>query len=300
MNLLQKNIEWVPYFGNQRRFTFFVEEALRGLYGDNTNIVVGETNSGSHALSRMLAPKGYNFQCNDISAYSEAIGRALNWNMGWTHVENKNFLQAVMPTPFAKEVDKLVSQCESSLDAASLGSALVSLGGYDLDLVNVSVLDLSLQIARWRKWYEANRIHGTGVRFIRGDLFDFVRNSKGNVLYVDFAWPWKDGRGTEEYTDMVDLLSSCLLQEKVSFDPLTYQNIVQAAQQVVTEGLENYNYVILSNQSSNFPQPEVLEPYIEAWDLPMVSWRRLTLPAEDVDNRGLDQWFTEYQYIFGG
>lgn len=94
-------------------------------------------------------------------------------------------------------------------------------------------------------------------------------------------------------------MSSVLTQSKREIEVWTKDTILDRVATALDIALEGFPYVILSNQSSNYPTPEVLEPWLADKGYPLICSRRLTMPANDVDNRGLDSMFTEYQYIFG-
>jgi hypothetical protein len=184
--------------------------------------------------------------------------------------------------------------------AAAIGAALIDTAGYDLQL-DESTPAITPAYKRWLEWFHARfaRQRSSKSYASQTDLFDFLRSASGDVVYMDFAWPWRDGRGTEEYGAMLDVVSSVLTQSKREIEVWTKDTILDRVATALDIALEGFPYVILSNQSSNYPTPEVLEPWLADKGYPLICSRRLTMPANDVDNRGLDSMFTEYQYIFG-
>lgn len=82
-----------------------------------------------------------------------------------------------------------------------------------------------------------------------------------DVLFSDYAWPWRmatDGE-TEEYTASVDLFRQYLTGEKIGFTALNRKQIVPFVLRNLEKSLKKCKYFLLSNQSSNYPDPETLE-----------------------------------------
>lgn len=308
--LRERKSKWLPYFGNQWRFRDFAAEAIKGLRGDlrpcATTVV--ETNAGSHAISYYLNHLGYNTVASDISFYSQVVGLALYRDSAQSLLcppPNRGVMQKVFGCKVAELADHFASTFRTPEQIASLGAAMIDCFGYEVDLKSgeLSAEDFRRSIQNWLKWFqEKQRSYNSGGKHLiyRADLEDIISTKLGDILYIDFAWPWKDGRSTEEYEVMIDRVSSCLLQKDLEMKMWGKEVILDRVQAVLTTALRSYKFVILSNQSSNYPTPEVLEPKLAEWGLPMIAARRLTMPAEEVDNRGLDPWFTEYQYIFQG
>lgn len=157
--------------------------------------------------------------------------------------------------------------------AAAIGAALIDTAGYDLQL-DESTPAITPAYKRWLEWFHARfaRQRSSKSYASQTDLFDFLRSVSGDVVYMDFAWPWRDGRGTEEYGAMLDVVSSVLTQSKREIEVWTKDTILDRVATALDIALEGF---------------------------PLICCRRLTMPANDVDNRGLDSMFTEYQYIFG-
>lgn len=266
MHLLTKSPMWFPYFGNQRRFVPFVKELLVGL-GAKEGDILFETNAGSHAISyHMSIELGIRPIANDLGFYSFHIGRALMGNS------------------------------DSALIAAS-GAALIDQYGYN------PVLDAVAEQSSIDKWREflSTQVKVSNYSPIRGDLFHTLKQYRGKFIYCDFAWPWKDGSYTKEYETTADTLGQLLGDNTVTeFKVASARRILQDVIEYLDEARQRYEFVILSNQSSNYPMPEVLEAHMKACGhVPIIS-RRQTVPAEYVDNLGKDSFFTEYQYVFEG
>lgn len=296
MYLLSKEHNWFPYYGSQARLVNFVLEAIVGLFPAGKKIRFAETNAGSHAVAFNVGLWGHKVLANDVSPFSDAIGRSLaGKTTDWPTLEP----QGGSGTPW---LDELVREVRDSVDVAAVGAALLEVGGYELKLPdNQEALRASRR--KWREWLLQHR--DAGVRFeslTRLDVFDFLKGLESNVdvVYMDFAWPWRDGRGTEEYTEMVDLLGSWAVQKPTSFEPWTSEDILENVRHAVELARISSRFVILSNQSSNYPTDDVLQKFVEDQEWPLVAKRTLTVPALDVDNRGLDPMWTEYQYIIKG
>ena len=308
--------QWVPYFGNQFGREGFVTEAIEGLFGRLDDVMFLETNAGSWAIAHHLQLEGANVFANDISAYSEAIGYTLSGygdNEVWEKRGDEiSFVDIWDSSSFSIQADAL-AKLPTFADRAALGAALLSSLGYDLSPDNVGGIEGGTLLTMWQMWKQL--LHEWSIkmptsilreddlkRFIaRRDLHDYLADTQQvDVVYMDFAWPWRDGRGTQEYGAMVDILSSGLTGKDCGLDLWTGENILHNVRVSLELAEECSKYVILSNQSSNFPTHEVLIEALYSWGLvPMVE-RTLTTRAQYVDNRGLDDRFVEYQYIFKG
>lgn len=266
MHLLQPSPLWFPYFGNQRRFVPFVKELLIGL-GAKEGDTLFETNAGSHAISYHMALElGMRPIANDLGFYSHHIGLAL-------HGEKASAL------------------------IAATGAALIEEHGYNPGPGSVAS---KTAIDKWVDFINQQE-KVSEYSSIRGNLFDTLKQNKGKFIYCDFAWPWKDGSYTQEYETTADTLGRILGDEAITeFKVASARRILQDVIEYIDEARQRYEFVILSNQSSNYPVPEVLESHMKACGhTPSIS-RRQTVPAEYVDDLGKDPFFTEYQYVFEG
>jgi hypothetical protein len=265
MYLLQPSPPWFPYFGNQRRFAPYVLELLVGL-GAEEGDTLFETNAGSHAISYAAATKmGLHCIANDLGYYSASIGRALTGD-------------------------------GASALIAARGAALIEMQGYNptSDLVHMATME------KWVDFIEDLPKVRNYVP-LRGDLFEMMEQDSAKFIYCDFAWPWKDGTATKEYETSSDTLGTLLGDEhKTTFKVASARRILRDVITFLDQARKRYEFVILSNQSSNYPTPEVIEAHMRACGhVPIIS-RRLTVPAEHVDDLGKEPFFTEFQYVFEG
>lgn len=266
MHLLKSSPIWFPYFGNQRRFVPFVKELLVGL-GAKEGDTLFETNAGSHAISYHMALElGIEPIANDLGFYSYHIGRALHGN-------------------------------ESSALIAATGAALIEEYGYNPKPGSVASQAI---IEKWADFiFQQRKVSKYSP--IRGNLFDTLKQNSGKFIYCDFAWPWKDGSYTQEYETTADTLGQLLGDETTTeFKVASARRILNDVIEYLDEARQRYEFVILSNQSSNYPIPEVLEAHMKACGHTPIISRRQTVPAEYVDDLGKDPFFTEYQYVFEG
>ncbi len=94
------------------------------------------------------------------------------------------------------------------------------------------------------------------------------------------------------------MLTKLLINDHVELAMPNGRQILQDVIQLLDITRKRFTWTILSNQSACYPPPEVLEPHLLACGHQWQIARRLSVPAEDVDNRGLTTEFTEYQYVF--
>ena len=82
-----------------------------------------------------------------------------------------------------------------------------------------------------------------------------------DVIFSDYAWPWRfEGDGeTKEYTASVDLFRKYLTGEELNFKALTRADIIPFVLENTAKAVKKCKYFLLSNQSSNYPDPETLE-----------------------------------------
>lgn len=266
MHLLSPSPKWLPYFGNQRRFVPFVKELLVGL-GAKEGQSFFETNAGSHAIGYHVNKElGLQVKANDLGFYSFCIGRALSGDKDATVV-------------------------------AAKGAALIEQYGYNPPLF--SEPDPFL-MSKWGHFLDEQSIT-KNYTTQRMNLFEAIRSEKGQFIYCDFAWPWRDGTATEEYETTVDTLGTILGDKTTTtFKVANGRRILSDVISYLDIARKNFKFVILSNQSSNYPTPEVLEPHMRACGHTPIISRRQTVPAEYVDDLGKDPFFTEYQYVFEG
>lgn len=260
---------WLPYFGHQKRFSPHVKSLLEGL-GAQPGDTFFETNAGSHAVSWLLARElGVHPVANDLSAYSCAIGHALTGD-------------------------------KDARRKAARGAALIQEFGFNPPMGSAPDPD---KVTGWEHFIEAiPKVDPGAYTVTQGDLFKVAPQYSGRFIYADFAWPWREGEATEEYVTTSSTLEA-VMDGRTSDDTFEIASARRILQDVIAYldfARERFEFVILSNQSSNYPPPLVLEPHMKACGhVPVIS-RSQTWPAEYLDNLGKDDTFTEYQYVFEG
>ncbi len=100
---------------------------------------------------------------------------------------------------------------------------------------------------------------GTGDTY-NLDVMEFGKIAAGDIMYCDFAWPWRDGRPVIEYS--FPLKIAALLTQK---DPENtwYWNgdtILPGVGDFLESALPRFKFIIVNTQSSNKPDgPELLQ-----------------------------------------
>ena len=274
----------MPYYGRQARvFEFFKEVVGQTI---KPGMVYAETNSGSMANAFAFAKLGYKVIVNDISLYSNAIARA---TMG--HLELPVQIQNVN-----------INNC---IDLAAYCASLIEQQGYNPEYLPSFE---SVQ-TNFEKYIEhLIEIRGQGIRaeaIYNLDLFEYLKllkekDTNVDIMFMDFAWPWRDGSETKEYETTADGLLSLLTGYKRSFRCWTKNNILENVVAAVIAAKKVSRYVFLSNQSSNFPDSETLE--IELFEKNLMYSKRHTMLtyATNEDNLGKAKYFREYLYIIEG
>lgn len=290
--------DWLPYFGNQCRVLKFVTDQLENLNLPD-GAVFAETNAGSFAVSNEVAKKfNFNILSNDVSHYSTAIGKTL---FGIEEmIENHDDYSFAEHFRIGKHIDDMRNEATSNADLASIGCAIVDLFTYDLIDNDTTESEFDTSVAYWKAFLGKHSRKVDNVTVSTTDLFDFLSNNKGDVVFMDFAWPWKDGAGTEEYSKMTDLISSGLSGKACSFDLWDKSNIVDKVVDTLRISTKNFKYTILSNQSSNYPTHPILLERLEKEGFNIKYMQTFTHPASEMDDRGNDKWFTEFAYIIEG
>jgi hypothetical protein len=114
-----------------------------------------------------------------------------------------------------------------------------------------------------------SQINKGNVECFNEDHLSFLKKltlpKKGSVLYCDFDWPWVTGKETEVYTWYIKDISSILLGKKIepNIKFWTKENIKDELLKVLQEGVNKFEYVFLSTQSSNYPNIEELKKWVE-------------------------------------
>ena len=256
----QASPQWFPYFGNQSRVADFIAGAFEWI-GVRSGDSVFETNAGSHAISYVLNQRfGTHAIANDLGYYSNLIGKALTGDM---------------------EAAKIVAKIASTIE----------LEGYQPEKVN------EYHAMKWLDFIE-KLPKAKNYENIRGNLFETMKPA--DFIYCDFAWPWKDGTYTEEYEYTADRIGSLYGDTLVSeFKMASARRILQDVIEYLDKARKMAKkYVLLSNQSSNYPTFAVLETHMKACGHEWIAQRNQMHKATFMDDCGKDKYFTEYLYIF--
>jgi 6-pyruvoyl-tetrahydropterin synthase len=267
----------MPYFGRQSRFYPFFKQIVWELLPPTRWIplkrggrkgIYAETNSGSCSNAFNFAMDGLDVITNDLGIYSYAIAKAS------------------------------MSNEEKWIDVAAECAALVEEQGY-----NPTTAKFKKEIKqKFKEHLEEISSHKVTAHSYNLDLKEYLRELQNrpfpiDVMFMDFAWPWRTGKGTEEYETTVDGFAKILGDYKVNeFKALTKDNILEFVIDAVRLALKVSKYVLLSNQSSNYPDPETLEICLLENG---INYERhtLTVVAENEDNLGNEQYFREYLYV---
>jgi len=268
--LLQPPPQWVPYFGNQHRAVPYVLELLRGL-GAQSGDSLFEANAGSHAVSWNANKElGMVTLANDMSFYSIAIGESLQGTPAY-------------------------------LTTAATGAALLDeFGGQIPDKGDPS----PASVEKWSAFLQTEATTNLNRRnhhVTRAGMFEMADQVEGRFAYCNFDWPHREGTPRSDRMHAIHVLNQRL------GDPGAVESAAPSGRQILDDVLKfldmavpRFEFVILSNQSSNYPPPEVLETHLQACGHVPIVARRLVIPNGLTDDRGSDPFFTEYQYVFKG
>lgn len=284
----KKPILDMPYFGRQSRFFEFFDKCITPLLGKDG--IYAETNSGSNSNLFMFAKKGYKVIANDVSVYSNSIAKAVMSNEkpqytlthDWTDQYKKTYI-----------------------DRAALFAGLIDLYGYNPKVPSTLNDDLKKAIEKYQKHLSAiKKMNVKAYKIFNEDLFNYLNELKKekiivDVMFMDFAWPWRDGTKTEEYDTTANVFSDIIGEEVKNIKIWDKSNVLTEVIKAVKMAQKVSKFVLLSNQSSNFPTPEILEVELLKNGL---NYERhtMTTSSEYEDNLGKESFFREYLYIIKG
>ena len=284
----KKPILDMPYFGRQSRFFEFFDKCITPLLGKDG--IYAETNSGSNSNLFMFAKKGYKVIANDVSVYSNSIAKAVMSNEkpqytlthDWTDQYKKTYI-----------------------DRAALFAGLIDLYGYNPKVPSTLNDDLKKAIEKYQKHLSAiKKMNVKAYKIFNEDLFNYLKELKKekiivDVMFMDFAWPWRDGTKTEEYDTTANVFSDIIGEEVKNIKIWDKSNVLTEVIKAVKMAQKVSKFVLLSNQSSNFPTPEILEVELLKNGL---NYERhtMTTSSEYEDNLGKESFFREYLYIIKG
>ncbi len=281
----------IEYFGQQSRFYSFFEMIVDDLLHGNG--IYAETNSGSNCNAYMFAKKGYKVITNDISEYSFSVSNAI--------------MSDNVPTDFSYKYDWLKKYSDSYIKRASVFASIVDIYGYNAEIPDKLDDELEIKIEEYIKYF--SNINARNVRAFKiynEDLFCYLKrlyedNIKVDIMFMDFAWPWRDGSKTEEYNTTANTYSNVF--EKTKFKKIEIwdkSNVIDNVIKAIKEAKKVSKYVLLSNQSSNYPTPELLEVALLKNNLNYEIRHTMLTDAEYEDNLGKETFFREYLYVIKG
>lgn len=281
----------IEYFGQQSRFFNFFEMIVDDLLHGKG--IYAETNSGSNGNAFMYAKKGYKVITNDASEYSYSVANAI--------------MSDNVPTEFNCKYEWLNKYSDSYIGRASVFASVVELYGYNAEIPSEINSELEEKINEYISYF--TKINNEKVRSFKSyneDLFNYLKKLKEekinvDIMFMDFAWPWRDGSKTEEYNTTANIYSNVFEKSKISnIEIWDKENVINNVIKAVKEAKKVSKYVLLSNQSSNYPTPEVLEVALLKNGLNYDIRHTMLTDAEYEDNLGKESFFREYLYVIRG
>lgn len=281
----------IEYFGQQSRFFNFFEMIVDDLLHGKG--IYAETNSGSNGNAFMYAKKGYQVITNDASEYSYSVANAI--------------MSDKVPTEFNCKYEWLNKYSNSYIGRASVFASVVELYDYNAEIPSEPNFELEEKINEYISYF--TKINNEKVRSFKSyneDLFNYLRKLKEekinvDIMFMDFAWPWRDGSKTEEYNTTANIYSNVFEKSKISnIEIWDKENVIDNVIKAVKEAKKVSKYVLLSNQSSNYPTPEVLEVALLKNGLNYDVRHTMLTDAEYEDNLGKETFFREYLYVIRG
>ncbi len=281
----------IEYFGQQSRFYSFFETIVDDLLHGKG--IYAETNSGSNGNAYMYAKKGYQVITNDVSEYSFSVANAI--------------LSDNVPTNFLCKYDWLKQYSDSYIKRASVFASIVDIYGYNAEIPRELDDKLKAKIEEYIKYFtDINNKNVRAYKVYNEDLFCYLKklykdNIKVDIMFMDFAWPWRDGSKTEEYNTTANIYSNVFEKSKVeNIEIWDRNNVIDNVIKAVKEAKKISKYVLLSNQSSNYPTPELLEVALLKNNLNYEIRHTMLTDAEYEDNLGKEKFFREYLYVIRG
>lgn len=281
----------IEYFGQQSRFFKFFEMIVDDLLHGKG--IYAETNSGSNGNAFMYAKKGYKVITNDASEYSYSVANAI--------------MSDNVPKEFNCKYEWLNKYCDSYIGRASVFASVVDLYGYNAEIPSEVNDELENKINEYISYFK--KINDEKVRSYKSyneDLFNYLKklreeNINVDIMFMDFAWPWRDGSKTEEYNTTANIYSNVFEKSKIAnIEIWDKENVIDNVIKAVKEAKKVSKYVLLSNQSSNYPTPEVLEVALLKNSLNYDIRHTMLTDAEYEDNLGKETFFREYLYVIRG
>lgn len=281
----------IEYFGQQSRFFNFFEMIVDDLLHGKG--IYAETNSGSNVNAFMYAKKGYQVITNDASEYSYSVAKAI--------------MSDNIPTEFNSKYEWLNKYSDSYIGRASVFASVVDLYGYNAEIPSELNSELEEKINEYISYF--TKIKNEKIRSFKSyneDLYNYLRKLRKekinvDIMFMDFAWPWRDGSKTEEYNTTANIYSNIFEKSKIpNIEIWDKKNVIDNVIKAVKEAKKISKYVLLSNQSSNYPTPEVLEVALLKNGLNYDIRHTMLTDAEYEDNLGKESFFREYLYVIRG
>ena len=241
----------------------------------------------------MYAKKGYKVITNDASEYSYSVANAI--------------MSDNIPKEFNCKYEWLNKYCDSYIGRASVFASVVDLYGYNAEIPSEVNEELENKINEYISYFK--KINDEKVRSYKSyneDLFNYLKKLKEekinvDIMFMDFAWPWRDGSKTEEYNTTANIYSNVFEKSKIAnIEIWDKENVIDNVIKAVKEAKKVSKYVLLSNQSSNYPTPEVLEVALLKNGLNYDVRHTMLTDAEYEDNLGKETFFREYLYVIRG
>ncbi len=278
----------MPYFGRQSRFFEFFKKCIEPYLNDTK--IYAETNSGSVSNAFEFAKCGYKVITNDISEYSVDIAKAV-------------LSDDVVDKDSTCLYDWLNEYSKTYIDRASVFGACIELYGYNVKIPEVLTPELKLCIEKYKK--HLTKIKNNNVRaymIFNLDLFDYLdylykNNIKVDVMFMDFAWPWRDGKETQEYDTTANEFTNIFDNHTTKTEIWNKDNVITNVLRALEKASKVSNYIFLSNQSSNFPTPEYLEVNLLKNGYNYEIRHTMLTTADKEDNLLKDDFFREYLYV---
>ena len=281
----------IEYFGQQSRFYEFFKKTIEPLLSENG--IYAETNSGSNGNAYMFAKSGYRVITNDASEYSYSLSKAI--------MSNDN------PNETKCSIEWLKDYGDTYIKRAAVFASLVDIYGYNSIIPEKLNEKLKERIEYYVNYFETKNLNNIrAYKSYNEDLFDYFQkltndNINVEVMFMDFAWPWRDGTETEEYNTTANVYSNVFEQKKKKKIKIwDKSNVIDNVIKAVNEAKKISKYVLLSNQSSNFPTPEMLEVALLKNNIQYEIRHTMLTDAEYEDNLGKESFFREYLYVIKG
>lgn len=281
----------MPYFGRQSRYYKFFKSCIKPYLNDTK--IYAETNSGSVSNAYAFARDGYKVIVNDVSEYSNAIAKAV-------------LSDEQCSGEYDCKIKWLNEYKNSYIDRAAVFAACIENYGYNASIPEELSDKLKEDIEKYKK--HLSEIHDKNVRayqIYNLDLYAYLdylieNNIKVDVMFMDFAWPWRDGSKTEEYETTANVFSSVFSDDKKTVEIWDKTNVIENVLKALEKATKVANYVMLSNQSSNFPTPEILEVALLKNGYNYEVRHTMLTDAQEEDNLMKEDFFREYLYVIKG